>query len=369
MEFIDPDFIQNNNPEDIQERMMNNLPKDIDHMPGGFPYDFTMPTAIEKSELIQFHMVRTLMLMFPMWAWGEWLDYHGYAAGVKRRPAGNAAGLVTVEGVETTVIPQGTIFATPSVEEPSMEYKSDAEAQIKENGVVQISVTAVEPGIKPNVMANTVTLLSKPIKGITRIYNSEPITGGTQQEDDLSFRQRIQEANEADASFVGNNGDYVRWAKEITGVGAVQVIQEWDGPGTVKLVITDSNGQPANEHILTSIYDYIMAPDAPLYRRAPIGARVTIQAPALINVLYSATLTLKEDYSLETVKTAFEKKLLNYYEQVKNENEIKYNRVLALLASLDGVDDFTEFKINGEIDNIPVADDEYPQTSTEGMVI
>ena len=40
------------------------LPDGIDDMPGGFPYDFTMPTAIEKSELIQFHLVRTLMLMF-----------------------------------------------------------------------------------------------------------------------------------------------------------------------------------------------------------------------------------------------------------------------------------------------------------------
>lgn len=68
-EFVPPDFVSGSNPEEIQERMMNNLPADIDDMPGGFPYDFTMPTALEKSELIQFHLVRTLMLMFPMWAW------------------------------------------------------------------------------------------------------------------------------------------------------------------------------------------------------------------------------------------------------------------------------------------------------------
>lgn len=72
-EFVPPDFVSGSNPEEIQERMMNNLPADIDDMPGGFPYDFTMPTALEKSELIQFHLVRTLMLMFPMWAWDDGL--------------------------------------------------------------------------------------------------------------------------------------------------------------------------------------------------------------------------------------------------------------------------------------------------------
>lgn len=69
MEFTPPEFIDNNTPEEIQSRMMNALPEGIDDMPGGFPYDFTMPTAIEKSELIQFHLVRTLMLMFPQFAW------------------------------------------------------------------------------------------------------------------------------------------------------------------------------------------------------------------------------------------------------------------------------------------------------------
>lgn len=66
-DFVPPEFVSDSNPEDIQERMMTSLPADIDDMPGGFPYDFTMPTALEKSELIQFHLVRTIMLMFPMW--------------------------------------------------------------------------------------------------------------------------------------------------------------------------------------------------------------------------------------------------------------------------------------------------------------
>lgn len=48
IEFVAPEFVSDSTPEAIQERMMNNLPMDIDDMPGGFPYDFTMPTALEK---------------------------------------------------------------------------------------------------------------------------------------------------------------------------------------------------------------------------------------------------------------------------------------------------------------------------------
>ena len=44
-EFEIPDFIENMGPEQIHERMMASLPEDIDKMPGGFPFDYTMPTA------------------------------------------------------------------------------------------------------------------------------------------------------------------------------------------------------------------------------------------------------------------------------------------------------------------------------------
>ena len=52
-EFIKPDFMENCTADEIHARMMNNLPDDIDDMPGGFPYDFTMPAALEKDEFIK----------------------------------------------------------------------------------------------------------------------------------------------------------------------------------------------------------------------------------------------------------------------------------------------------------------------------
>ena len=42
-EFIRPDFIENNSAEEIHQRMMNNLPADIDNMPGPFPFSCQLP--------------------------------------------------------------------------------------------------------------------------------------------------------------------------------------------------------------------------------------------------------------------------------------------------------------------------------------
>ncbi len=38
-DFTAPDFMDNSSAEEIHERMMENLPDDIDDMPGGFPFD------------------------------------------------------------------------------------------------------------------------------------------------------------------------------------------------------------------------------------------------------------------------------------------------------------------------------------------
>lgn len=113
-EFINPDFIDNNSAEEIHARMMLALPNDIDNMPGGFPYDFTKPAALEKDEFINYHLVRALMLAFPQYAWDQWLDLHGQQVNVIRHPPQYASGHLTITGIPETEIIAGTIFCTPA---------------------------------------------------------------------------------------------------------------------------------------------------------------------------------------------------------------------------------------------------------------
>ena len=46
------DWLKTETAEQIQARMMESLPPDIDDTEGGFHWDFTYPTALEKDELL-----------------------------------------------------------------------------------------------------------------------------------------------------------------------------------------------------------------------------------------------------------------------------------------------------------------------------
>lgn len=72
-----PDFLENSSEDEIHEKMLGNLPDDIDKSEGGFPWDFTRPTAIELSELKEYVLVEVLKCLFPATCEESYLlDYH-----------------------------------------------------------------------------------------------------------------------------------------------------------------------------------------------------------------------------------------------------------------------------------------------------
>lgn len=368
-EFVSPEFVDNSDPDTIQARMMNNLPVGISDMPADFPYDFTMPTAIEISRLIQYNLTRTLMLMFPMWAWGEWLDLHGVSAKVTRKQASRASGHVTVTGTPGTVIEEGTVFCTEGTTDAgAIEFATTAEKTISDSGTVDIAVAAVIAGAAYNVTRNTVILQKQTNKNITSVNNESPIRGGTDEEDDDTYRERILEKlRSAEISFVGCDADYIRWAKEVPGVGSALVEAEFEGPGTVKVVISDPDGRAVGEETLQAVEDYIVSSKDRTKRLAPIGASVTISTVQDMSVTYRAILKLESDYSIDNVKELFLTRLKSYYKVAKDNGEIRYTVVAALLSNTDGVADFSDFLINSGTNNISVASDYYPITTIDEL--
>lgn len=369
-EFSVPEFLDGTTPEEIHQRMMNALPSDIDDMPGGFPYDFTKPTALVASQLLNFHLVRALMLMFPMWAWGEWLDYHAQMCGLSRRPAEYASGKLLVNGIDNTVIPAGSQFAVPATENSAAIFFKTTEEAIIHDGRAEIPIIAEEPGTQGNVSANSITLMGKTLKGITKISNLAAVTGGTSEENDESLRERIMEANQEQVSYVGNDSDYIRWGKEVNGVGGVAVVPEWNGPGTVKVVVVDANGEPANEALIKNVYHHIVSPDDRLARLAPIGATVTVTAPELIELVFVAVVVTDENYDLQDIKENFRQNMMIYFEEAKTEDMLIYTKMAAILSNTVGVSDYSQFKVNGKTENIAIGETLYPKVAamnfTEG---
>lgn len=362
--FVNPDFIDNNSENEIHQRMMSNLPKDIDDMIGGFPYDFTKPAAIELSEFINYHMVRALMIAFPQFAWDEWLDLHGKQVHLTRHEAECASGSIEVSGIVGTVIPSGTIFCTPATNEsPALEYLSNEDSIIESNGTVTISITAVTSGTISNVAANTICMMAKPDKNILSVTNKEPITGGTQRESNNDYYDRIAAEYDSSMTYLGNDSDYIRWAKE-AGAGDCIVVSSYDGPGTVKLVLVDRNGEPAKDTLIQEVYHYIVSPDDRTKRLLPTAcAELVCVAATTVNINYICTgLSIDETTTIEQVKKDFKEAVMKIYDKAKNDSILRYNDVRPLLSAINGVKDFDAFMINNNIVNIQLAQEEYPQT-------
>ncbi len=362
--FTRPEFIENNSAEEIHKRMMKNLPPDIDDMPGGFPYDFTMPAALEKDEFINYHLVRALMIAFPEYAYGSWLNLHGRQVNVIRHPAGHSSGMIKVTGAKGAVIKAGTIFCTASTDaRPSIEFAADEESVIGEDGTAEIRVTARVAGTYSNVDANTVTLMHRPDRLVRAVTNPEKITGGTEAESDDDYYDRIAAEYGSSMTYLGNDTDYIRWAKA-AGAGDCIVVPVAEGPGTVKLVLVDRNGQPANGKLLEDVYNYIVSPDDRRKRVLPTACAKLICVPVtMVRVEYTCTgLQYEDSVDIERIKEEFERLVRPVYETVKKEGILRYNDVRPVISEIEGVVDFDEFFLNGGMENIRLGREEYPET-------
>lgn len=366
-DFIRPDFMDGSSPEDIQGRMMNDLPKDIDDMPGGFPYDMTMPTALVASELINFQLVRALMIAFPQYAWGDWLDMHGKREHIQRHQATYASGELRITGIQGTEIPIDRIFSTVVTSDtPAVEFQSTKTVKIGEEGYVMLPVRALFPGSSSNVLADTVIMQNKPMDGVTSVTNPEPIRGGTEIESDGDYYARIQMKNESESfSYIGNDNDYERWALSVDGIKSCIVMKAWNGPGTVKLVLVDSNGDPASDVLAQAVYDYIVSPGDRSKRLLPTGtAELTVMGASVVEISYQCT---GLEYNPEVtnpgqVETDFREAVEAVYKRAKTMEKVVYHQVESLITDLPGVIDYETFVMNGAEVDISLAKDEYPKT-------
>ncbi len=391
-----PDFLLGQSADEIHKRMLDALPAGIDKSEGNIPWDFTRPSALEKAEFVEFSLNETIKLIFPQWAYGEWLDLHGEMVNTIRRAANRATGVLNVTGARGTVLPAGFQFATPSTLTPSVIFETlesvtlDGVPDKRGQVTVSIDIQAVEGGLIGNVPEDTVKLMVSPLRGISYCTNPEPMTGGAEAEPDEEYVIRILDAMRLGSSMTGCVDDYIRWGRQVPGVGQVIVDPEWDDPalpekfhytdalgyrrcaGAVRLIIIDSNGLPANRQIIDAVYLHIMGTgDEDVKRLAPIGAHVTVIAPEGLTVDIAANVLLEDDADIETVTALFRKNLRAYWLLVGREASmssrtrtgyVRWVQVGAVLAKTKGVKDYTELTINGGSENIPVTQVQYPVT-------
>lgn len=377
-EFTIPSFLTEHSAEEVHELMKAVLPDDLDLSEGGHAWNFTFPTALVAAEMCEFILPEVIKLAFPEWSYGEFLDGHAKARGITRRAATAATGEVTVSGEVNTSIPAGSVFSTAAInEEPSVSYETLESVKIPESGSVTVKVQCTETGISGNTTANTVVMVSSRITGVTAVTNAEPITGGTDEEEDESLIERVVEYDKAQGdTFVGSVSDYKRWATSVQGVGEADVIPAQDNSGLVTIILTDANGVAATEELCEAVYNYIMRPDAPDERLAPINAQLSVVPPAAVAIGVKATIELEEGATIESVAAAFRTQLVSYLPLAMADQEVKLTKVSAALSSTVGVNDFSDLQIGAKAGdtivygtaNIPITTAQLPEIAAEDII-
>ena len=164
----------------------------------------------------------------PFTAEDEALEGWASLIGVERLPATAASGTVTLQGVEGTPLPVGTLFARSD----GARYRATAGGAVT-GGSVTVPILAVDPGQTGNGLAGTQLSLDTAIVGISASSGSTSLlAGGADLEEPGSYRTRMLEAFAAPPQG-GAATDYVRWAKEVPGVTRAWALPNGAGGGTV----------------------------------------------------------------------------------------------------------------------------------------
>lgn len=117
---------------------------------------------------------------------GHQLDMLLPFAGISRRLEEHAYGKIEVSGDDGTVIPAGFLVSTKS----EVIFQTTEEAMIGSSKKIVIPIVAEFPGIKANVMADTITEIINPTIGVSGVNNYVPTNGGRDKETDQEARDR-----------------------------------------------------------------------------------------------------------------------------------------------------------------------------------
>lgn len=187
------------------------------------------------------------------------------------------------------------------------------------------------------------------------------------EEDTEALRARYLNSFESNP-FGGNKQDYREKTDALDGVGGTVVIPVWDGGGTVKLIIIDSNYNVASSTLVKSVQEAIDPdPKGTGSGIAPIGHTVTVVSAIALTVDISARVTLNEGYTWSQIEPKAREALEAYFLEMRKQWEkeegklvVRISQVENRLLNLEGVLDVADTSLNSVAGNLALAINQIP---------
>ncbi|WHY25764.1 baseplate J/gp47 family protein [Bacillus velezensis] len=330
--------------EDIMERMLNSISADIDTREGSVIYNALAPAAAELAKSYIW-LDTVLELVFSDTAQGEFLDRRAAEAGIERTAA-------------TKAVRAGEFTAGVRIPEGSRFYVDNLYFQYTRDG----TLVCETPGEAGNANLTGRNLLSlDTIPGLEKAIVKEILIPGREEEGDDSLRERYFTRVRREA-VSANKMHYKEWAEEVDGVGKAKIFPLWNGEGTVKIVVTNANLEPASEILIQKVKDYIDPEPGQGEGQAPIGAVVTVESAVWKEVEISAEVLPEVNHSIDEVKTEIQEGVLNLFKKMAFEdNIIRLSQINNIVYNSPSVSDYSNIKINGTSENLVLSDVEIPK--------
>lgn len=327
--------------DQILQDMKNATREDVDKREGSIVHDMLAPSAYE-IEMLGFELDAILELGFADTSQAEFLERRTAELGIFRKVAIGSDGVVTFVGLDGTEIPIGTRLLTES----GIVFAT-AEYAVVKDGAATVPVEAVTLGIAGNIGPGEIVQIENRPAGLDSVSNVGAFIGGVDIESDDELKARyLLKVRKPITS--GNKYHYELWATEVEGVSAARVHPLWNGNGTVKVVIVDTEGRaPAP--------DIVAATAAHIEEQRPIGATVTVVAVTEVLVDIAVTLTLAGDLLPEDVQDAIVRSLDAYL--VDAGELVRYSHVANAIIDTEGVVDYEGLTLNGGTANVPIDSD------------
>lgn len=356
------EYLQKYTYDYILTEALSKVPDNVDKREGSIIRDALSPCCYEAAKHI-LYLADIIEQTYIETANGLWLDGRVIEGGITRDPATYAKklGVFKTQLDEPCQISIGQSFST--VGDTILNYTA-VQVYANEDGDVVPGSYIMQCNTVGSV-GNSYIGRIVPNDYIEKLASAEITTllyPGEEEESDDSLRERFL-ANLMKTAFGGNIAQYRQWAKEIPGIGGVQVYPVWAGGGTVKLSIIDTDYNSCSSEFCQTILEKFDPENSGGETGlglgiAPIGHKVTVSTPLPRTINVSGKITLLPGYKLETllpqIKLALEEYLLSLRQAWENsDDENNYSVIVYLgrinfaILNVKGVSSSYELQLNG----------------------
>ena len=331
--------------EEILERMLQNVPSDVDKREGSIIHDTLAPCAVELAQMYA-ELEQFRDECFADTASREFLKRRAAERGIIPKPATYA-----VLSAEFNVdVPAGTRFSLDG-----LNYAVTAAN----------TVTCETAGAEGNRHFGQVLPIDF-VEGLETARITAVLIPGEDEEETEAFRARyLGSLNEQ--AFGGNITDYKQKVNALDGVGGVKVYPVWNGGGTVKLVIIASNWSAPGAELIAKVQSEIdPTQDGQGIGIAPIGHVVTVAGAEPVSVDISAMITWEDGWDYAAAKTGIESAVDAVMQALRRgwaDNSaliVRVSRIEQAILNCPGVVDISGTTLKGSAANLVLGADEIP---------